>query len=80
MDYEHIKQLAERRASAQRRVHNLGIMNTADTVEKRIAADVQYRLARDAADAAEREYQELMRGLSAADLEQLVHLHNSEQP
>lgn len=78
VDYEHIRHLAEKVASAQAYARNLGVMNTPTDYKARIAADAQYRLAQDALAAAEKEYRTAMDGMSADQLNELVHLHNSQ--
>lgn len=78
MDYEHIKQLAEKRAAASEYVLALGMMNAGNTLEERIARDAQYRLAQDALAKAESEYRNAMDKLSADDLTELVREHNQK--
>jgi hypothetical protein len=80
VDYERIRGLAEKVARAQNYARNLGAMNTPTDLKARIAGDAQYRLAQDALAAAEKEYWDAMGHLSADELNELVHLHNSQTP
>lgn len=80
MDYERIRGLAEKVASAQNYARTLGVMNTPTDYKERIASDAQYRLAQDALAAAEKEYRDAMGHLSADELNELVHSHNQQTP
>ena len=77
LDYEHIRKLAEKRAAASQYVQALGMMNAyGRTPEEQIKASAQYRLASNAAAAADREYQDAMGVLTPDELNELVHEHN----
>ena len=67
-----IYELNRRRAEALVLVQALGLANTPFTLEGRVKADAQYRLAQDAWLAAEREYRRAIDGLSAEELRELV--------
>lgn len=76
IDYEHIRELAEKAESARAYVQALGQMNAPTGYEERIKSDAQYRLAKDAADAADRAYRDVMDRLTPDQLNELVHSHN----
>ena len=63
-----IYDLARHRAIAMMHVRNLGMSNTPTDPVERVAADARYRLACDAYDRAEREYQAALAKLSTAEL------------
>lgn len=76
VEYERIRTLAEKAEAARNYVRALGMMNTPADYEKRIASDAQYRLAQDAAAAADKAYREAMDRLTPDQLNDLVHMHN----
>jgi hypothetical protein len=73
MNRDQILDLAQARAKARTRLQALGMMNAAGrSLEEEVAASAQYQLAADAAAKADRDYQDAIRSLSAAELNELA--------
>lgn len=72
-----IRELAERRAAAQLHFNALGMANSPTDVEGQLMASARYRLAWDAYQAAERDYNAAINKLST---DQLIALSNGSTP
>lgn len=71
-DKSNVKELAEKFATAKLLVEMLGQANQPWDVNERIKQDARYELAKAAHVAAELDYREAIKGLSAAELSELA--------